>query len=320
MSAAGSMRAVGFHRFGGVEALEVMELPSPVAQAGEVVVRVAAATINPTDLLMLNGEHAEQMKDLAPPYVAGMEFSGHIDQLGSGVTGLQPGQAVMGLVNPRRPARGAQAERVVVPAASVVPVPDGMDLFAAATIPMNGLTAWMCLDVLALKPGSVLLVTGAPGVVGGYVVQLAKKAGLRVLADGRDSDHELLRQLGADEILPRGAGLQEAVRSRYPDGVDALVDAGLVGDSAAALVRDGAAVALLRTTQRGGDPRLRYESIRVMTITENNQALAWLADQVRDGVLTPRVAANIPMEQARDAYAMVEKGGLRGKVVLRLYA
>ena len=120
----------------------------------------------------------------------------------------------MGIVNPRRPGGGALAEYVCVPSASVAVLPKTVDLVEAATIPMNGLTAKMTLEALDLPPGAVLLVTGAAGAVGGYLIQLAKHAGLRVVADARDPDRELLLRLGVGEVVPRGKGMFPAVRAR----------------------------------------------------------------------------------------------------------
>lgn len=315
-SSGARMHAAAFRGFGGPEALDVLELPRPLAGEGEVVVEVWAATVNPTDLLMLEGRQAARMEGLVPPYVAGMEFAGRVHCLGAGVTGLRPGQAVMGLVNPRRPGGGAQAEFLCVPAASVVPAPENVDLAAAATIPMNGLTAKMCLEALALPAGGVVLVTGAAGAVGGYVIQLAKRAGLRVIADAKDADRERVLASGADEVVPRGPGLPAAVRARCPAGVDGLVDAALMGEPAAALVRDGGATALLRSAQAAGDSRLRQTHIGVMQQARNTSALLWLADRVREGTLTPRVAVRLPMASVREAYQLVQRGGLRGRVLL----
>jgi NADPH:quinone reductase-like Zn-dependent oxidoreductase len=180
------MLAVSFEAFGPPDVLEIAERPEPVAEPGGVVVRVAASTVNPTDLMMRAGGQAAMMTQLAPPYVAGMEFSGTIESVGAGVA-FVPGQRVIGVVNPRRPAGGAHAERVAVPAVSVAPVPDGVDLVAAATVPMNALTALLALELVDLEPGQSLLVTGGAGMLGGYVVRLARRAGLTVVANGRDS-------------------------------------------------------------------------------------------------------------------------------------
>src|SRR5512132_2782219 len=194
------MRAVTFSRFGGPEVLEVSELPVPQPGPGEIRIRVAAATVNPTDISFRTGRQltAAQLAEMGvrPPYIPGMELAGVVDAVGTD-TSWRPGDRVMAIVNPRRPGGGAQAELVVVPAASVARVPEGTTLEAAATLPMNGLTVRLALDRLALKPGQTLGVTGAAGAVGGYAVEFGVSEGLRVIATGRPHDEALVRRLGA---------------------------------------------------------------------------------------------------------------------------
>jgi NADPH:quinone reductase-like Zn-dependent oxidoreductase len=282
-----------------------------------VVVRTVAATVNPTDLLFRSGQQAASMASLSPPYVPGMEFAGYVDQVGDAVTRLHVGQSVMGVVDPRRPAGGAQAEFVVVPEASVVPVPEGMDLAEAATLPMNGLTALVALDLLEASPGDVVLVTGAAGAVGGYVVQLAATAGLTVVADAKEADVSLVRALGADHVVPRGGSMASAVRELLPEGVHCLVDAARIGPEANAVVRDGGVVVAVRRSDEA-DERLRYRYVTVPEHVTDTAALERLADLVDAGRLTPRVALRLPMDQAAEAHRLLEKGGLRGRVVLDL--
>ena len=311
-----AMRAVGFRRFGGPEQVELMELPRPVAQEGEVVVKVAAATVNPGDLKMLRGQKAAAMNGLPPPFIAGMEFAGRVDHVGSSESRLKAGQVVMGIVNPREPRGGAHAEYVCVPAASVVHVPEGVGLIEAATVPMNGLTAKTCVDALDLPPGAVLLVTGGAGALGGYVIQLARKSGLRVVAVASDDDRDLLGRLGADDVVCRGEGMFEAVRALHPSGVDGLVDAAVIGERATALVRDGGAVASVRKAEFDPRDRFRLVEVGVLQRATDTAALLWLAERVREGTLLPRIALARPIEKAVEAYADVERGGLRGRVVL----
>src|ERR1700675_3037888 len=149
------MRAVTFSRFGGPEVLEVSELPVPQPGPGEVRIRVAAATVNPTDISFRTGRQqtTAQLTQMGvlPPYVPGMELAGVVDAVGEGTT-WHTGDRVMAIVNPRRPGGGAQAELVVVPAASVARVPEGISLEAAATLPMNGLTVRLALARLSFPP------------------------------------------------------------------------------------------------------------------------------------------------------------------------
>jgi NADPH:quinone reductase-like Zn-dependent oxidoreductase len=310
------MRAVAFDSFGGPEVLHLIDLPIPVPGKGEVLVKVAAATVNPTDTGMRVGRQAALMTDIKPPYIAGMEIAGHVHALGEGVTTRTIGQPVMGIVNPRSPGGGAYREYVALPAASTAPLAPGTDLVEAATVPMNGLTAKVAIEILGLGAGSSLLVTGGTGALGGYAIQLGKYFGLDVVADAKESDADLLRSLGAKHVVPRGEGMVDAVRALYPDGVDGLIDAALLTDTAAALVRDGGAAVNARFAPVITDPRLRTAIVGVLSQVSNTSALLWLAEMVGKGALTPRVALRIPVAEAAEAHRRVEQGGLRGRAVL----
>jgi NADPH:quinone reductase len=311
------MRAVVFDAFGGPEVLQVRTIDDPAAGPGDVVVKVAAATVNPTDTLMRAGKQAAMMTDLAPHYVAGMEFAGRVHRVGAGVSDFAPGQPVMGVVNPRRPGGGAHAEYVSVPAASIVPLDPAADLVAAATLPMNGLTALMVLEALTSRPPGTVLVTGAAGAVGGYVIQLAKLAGLRVVADAKSEDVELVRTLGADDIVPRGSGFSAAVVRCCPAGADAVVDAALLGTAVAGLVRNGGMAVCLRRADAIQDPRLDTRYINVTARMNDTDALRRLASLLANRILQPRVGLALPMSDAAQAHQLVERGGVRGRVVLR---
>ncbi|AJC61787.1 zinc-binding alcohol dehydrogenase [Streptomyces sp. 769] len=166
---------MGVCEFGGPEVLRVLELPEPQAGPGEVRIRVHAAAVNPTDVLLRRGGHAVRMPDRQPPFVPGMDAAGVIDQLGPGTDArLAMGQPVVAMVLFTSAHGGAYAEHVVVPAASVVPAPEGVDFPAASTLLMNAMTARLALDALAVPPGGTIAVTGAAGAVGGYAVELAK--------------------------------------------------------------------------------------------------------------------------------------------------
>src|SRR5215472_358271 len=159
------MRAVGVSTFGDPDVLRIVELPVPEPGQGEVRIKVAAATVNPSDCAMRAGVFGPPPRGDGPPYVAGWELAGVVDAAGPGA-GWSPADRVFAIVLPYVTGRGAQAEYVVVPADSVARVPDGLSLAEAATLPMNGLTARLALDKLALPPGQTVAVTGAAGAVG----------------------------------------------------------------------------------------------------------------------------------------------------------
>lgn len=307
------MRAVGITRFGGPEVLELVEKPVPVPGDGEVRIRVAAATVNPTDTVLRAGGRFTPEQE--PPYVPGMELAGTVDAAGPG-TGWRPGDLVMAIVSPRGPRGGAQAEYVVVPASSVARIPDGASFAEAATLPMNGLTARLALDQLALPPGETIAVTGAAGAVGGYTIQLAAGEGLRVIGDAKPDDEELVLALGADIVVPRGPDVAAAIRRHVPDGVAAVVDAALIGPPVLAAVRDGGQLIAVRPFRGETERGITIKPIMVTSYLHEAGKLAQLADLAAKGSLTLRVARQVPAAQAADAHRLLEGGGIRGRLVL----
>lgn len=311
------MKAITIPRFGGPEVLRLADLPEPQPGPGEVRVRVAAATVNPTDIGLRAGAFGGQTAALPPPYVPGMELAGTVDAVGTGVADPHPGDRVLAIVQPRlRPQGGAQAELVVVPADSVAPIPAGISLVEAATLPMNGLTVRRALDLLALPAGATLAVTGAAGAVGGYAIQLGKIEGLRIVADAQPSDEGLVRGLGADIVVPRGAAVAEAIRAAVPDGVDALLDAAVQGAAVLPAVREGGQIAAVRRFDGATERGIRIHQVAVTEYLHNRPALEELSRLAGSGRLTPRVAATFAPEQAAEAHRRLEAGGMRGRLVI----
>jgi NADPH:quinone reductase-like Zn-dependent oxidoreductase len=246
-----------------------------------------------------------------------MDAAGTVESIGAGVERLRPGDPVMAVVLPRRPEGGAQSELVVLPEASVVGAPEGVSLEQAATLPMNGLTAMRGLELLALPAGATLAVSGGAGLLASYVIPLAKRRGLRVLADAKPGDEALVRGFGADVVLPRGEQFSPAAREVVPDGVDALFDTALLGPAAFPALRDGGAMALVRTWQ-GGDP-VRGIELRSVAVADVLDRTEWL-DELRvlagGSVLSLRVAGAFAPEQAAEAHRLMERGGLRGRALI----
>ncbi|MDX2529748.1 NADP-dependent oxidoreductase [Streptomyces europaeiscabiei] len=308
------MKAVGFTEFGGPEVLQVLELPAPDAGPGEVRIRVHAATVNAVDALQRSG--VARSPDAQPPFVPGMEAAGVVDQIGTGTnTDLRVGDRVMAIVLSNG-SHGAYAEQVVVPVESVVRAPDATTDVQAATLPMNGLTARLALDTLRLEPGQTVAITGAAGAVGGYAVQLAKADGLRVVADASEQDEALIKELGADVVLRRGAEYPGRVRAEVPEGVDGLVDTASLGALTAHAVRDGGRVVTLLGYDGPGERDITYEPIVVFRYAREHARLDRLRQQAEDGLITLRVAKSFPAEQATEAHRLLAVGGVRGRLVL----
>ncbi len=313
------MRAVTFSRLGGPEVLELSELPEPRPGPGEVRIRVAAATVNPTDISFRTGRQltTAQLAEMGvlPPYIPGMELAGTVDAVGEG-TSWRTGDRVMAVVNPRRPGGGAQAELVVVPAASVARVPEGTSLESAATLPMNGLTVRLALDRLALEPGQTLGVTGAAGAVGGYAVQLGVSDGLRVIAVARPQDEALVRGFGAATVVPRGDAAVRGLYDAAPGGVDGLIDAAVLDAAVLPAIRDGGKLATVRGFAGPSERGITIEPVRVTSYLHNQEALDRLGHLVAKGRLTLRVAETFPPEEAANAHRKMAAGGIRGRLLI----
>jgi NADPH:quinone reductase-like Zn-dependent oxidoreductase len=208
----------------GLESLKVHELPDPEAAAGEVRVRVRHAAINPADAKVLQGElvgrilHGKQS-----PVVVGYDYCGVIDQVGPGTSGWKVGDLVCGfLPYSRSTRRGCFAERVVVRGEHCAQVPEGLDPRVAAALPTGGVTAIQCLrDIGRLQAGGSVLIVGAAGGVGCFAVGTAHRLGAKVTAVCSTPAIELVRSLGADEVIDRSTEDPLARKASY----DVILDA-----------------------------------------------------------------------------------------------
>ncbi|PKV79154.1 NADP-dependent oxidoreductase [Nocardia fluminea] len=307
------MRAVVVHTFGGPEALELVEVPVPAPGHGQVRIRVSAAAVNPVDAVTRAGALVEAGL-MAPRPVTGIgwDVAGEIDEVGAGVPDFAVGQPVIGLRDLLDRSLGSYADYLVLDASAVAAAPVGRTAAEAATLPLNGLTAFQALDLLDLAEGDSVLVTGAAGAVGGFAVEIAARwRGLRVIAQVGAEDAGFVRGLGATWVLPRETpDLAEAVRALVPGGVDAVLDTAGLGAGALAAVRNRGSFV---TVVGGADPMpLRGIRVHHAWISADGAALATLAGYD----LTLRVADTLPLEHAADAHTRLARGGLRGRIVL----
>jgi NADPH:quinone reductase len=308
------VRAVVITKPGDLDVLEVEDRPARKPGPGEVRIAVKAAAVNPTDI----GLRQRGGGDLPAPWVPGMDAAGLVESVGPDVDRLKVGDEVMAVVSPRRPEGGAQQELLVVPEASVVPIPDGATLVEAATLPMNGLTARSGLDLLGLKAGETLAVDGGAGQLASYVIPLAKEQGLRVIADAKPEDEDLVRSFGADVVVPRGQGFTDAVLEAVPDGVDGLYDTALLKRAAFPAIRDGGQIVVVRgwDGDEVEDRGIRVHQVAVARVLDRTDWLEELRQLASDGRIKLRVAAEFPPDQAAEAERMMEAGGLRGRAVI----
>jgi NADPH2:quinone reductase len=316
------MRAVVVRSYGGPEALEVTEVPVPAPGPGQVRIRVQAAAVNPVDVFVRSGM-AIQVGLLPARDSVGMgwDVAGVVDEVGPGA-GFAEGDRVIGLADRLDVPTAGYADYLVLDADAVAAAPSGVAPEAAATLPLNALTAAQALDLLGLRPGQALLVTGAAGAVGGYAVQLAAAAGLRVVATASAGDESLVRGFGAELFVPRaveptapGPGtLAARVRALVPGGVHGVLDAAVLGLPALDALRGGGA--FISVIAGVAPPPLRGTRVSTVFVRADGARLAELVGLVEAGTLTLRVAETFPLEKAAAAHQRLTEGSLRGRLVL----
>jgi NADPH:quinone reductase-like Zn-dependent oxidoreductase len=245
-----------------------------------------------------------------------MDVAGIVDEVGANVaTGVEIGDVVMAMVAPKG-THGAYREQIVLQERAVVHAPAGTTPVEACTLPMNGLTAQLSLDLLGLSRGQVIAVTGAAGAYGGYVIQLAKAEGLTVIADSSKSDQALVTALGADIVVQRGDDVASRIRDHFPNGVDGLADGAVLNERAIPAVRDGGAFTSVRGFKGEPQRNITFTTTFVRTYDGEFEKLDRLRQLTESGAVTLRVADTYPPDRASEAHARLEAGGTRGRLVI----
>ncbi len=308
------MKAVVARVHGDADVLEVADVPLPEPGSGEVRVRVHASGTNPVDASnRADGSWAH----VAAPFVPGYDVAGTVDALGQGVTGVAVGARVMALTGFPR-GQGGYAEYVVVSQDAVAPISESTSYESAAATPLAGGTADDVLRRLDLPPGSRLLVVGASGGVGSFVVQLARLRGLDVVAVGSVRHHDRLRDLGATTCVDYAA--TDALASVLAGGpVDAIAD--LVGGGTLTpllpALRDGGQLATIATPELDIDTVVdRNFTLHGVLIADDGDRTRRLAALLASGELVGQVAHALPFWQAAEAHRLLDQGHAGGKIVL----
>jgi NADPH:quinone reductase-like Zn-dependent oxidoreductase len=329
------MKAIRLHAFGGPDVLKYEDAPMPQLHAGEVLVRVHAAGINPPDWYLRDGYRAlpdDWRPAVTLPAIPGSDISGVVEAVADDVRGFAVGDEVFGMI--RFPSFGdsaAYAEYVAAPATDLARKPDGIGHASAAAVPMALLTAWQFLVELGhdapnpFQPephrpvplaGKTVLVNGAAGGVGHFAVQVAKRQGARVIAVASGAHEAFLRSLGADEYIDYTRAAPEAVAR----DVDVVLDA--VGGPASAR--------FLRTLRRGGalfpvyplglscaDEAARAGvTVSSTQVRSNGAQLAQLAGLLQSGAIRVAVDSTYPLAEAAAAHERAARGHIQGKLVL----
>src|SRR5436305_9943783 len=310
------VRAVLVSEFGGPEQLRPVRVADPVAGAGQVRVAVRSAGINPVDA----GNRADgRWAGLRVPCTLGYDVAGVIDGVGPGVTGLAPGDRVMAMTHFPDGA-GGYAEFAVTDAALVAPIGPATSFTDAAATPVAAGTASLVLARLGLPAGSRLLVLGASGGVGLFLLQLAATGGITTIGVGREAMHAQMRGLGAAACIDYTRE-DVAARARALAGgpVDAVADlvGGSLARSACAALRPGGQIAAIATPDLDLDPLLDANiTFHGVLITDDGARTRMLAGLLERRALRSVVSHVLPLADAAEAHRMVEGGQADGKIVL----
>ena len=325
------MRAMIIERFGGPEVLRAGEIERPAAKAGEVVVQVAYAGVNPADWKVREGWLASFIQ-YRFPFVLGFDAAGIVADVGDGVDELRVGDRVVAATNQGLGERGAYAQYVVAAAERVAKLAPAVSLRDAATLPTAGMTAWEAVfDVGGTKAGSRVLVHGGAGGTGSFAIQLARMAGARVAATCGPANLDYVTRLGVERAIDYRAGqVLETVREWAPEGVDLVVDT--VGQGtllgAPAITRRGGIVAPIATLVPN-EPVIDTQvaqsqgvQLRPTTSTYPNQPrqMRALAAALATGRIRAPETTVMPLAEAADAHGRIQQGHVRGKLLLEVDA
>lgn len=307
------MRAIRQDRLGGPEVLVERQVERPEPGPTEVLVRVHAVGLNPVDVK--SRQHGGFLGQ--PPFVLGWDVSGVVERTGVGVTLFASGDEVFGMPWFPRQA-GAYAEYVTAPSRHFAAKPESLDHVRAAGLPLAGLTARQALvDRAAVRPGQRVLIHAAAGGVGHLAVQIAKEQGAYVIGTARAAKHDLLRELGADEVVDYTAvDVAEAV-----EPVDVVLDP-IGGDNGPRSLRvlrpGGILVSINSPAEQRLAPLAEELGVRAgfLLVEPDRAGLLALADSVRAGRLRVLVEAELPLADAAKAHELSETGRVTGKIVL----
>lgn len=305
------MKSARIHEFGGASVIRYEDVPRPLPAAGEVLLRVAATSFNPTEAA-LRGGLLQAFLPVELPYALGWDVAGTVAAVGPGARGFAVGDRVIG----RLDGAGGAAQYVRAPVATLVPAPASLPLAHAAALPVAGLTAWQAVfEHGKVAAGQRVLVNGAGGGVGGFVTQLAKCAGAEVVATASARSAAAVRLQGADEVVDYTAG---PVGGALDGPVDTLLNLVPLSppDSAAlaSLVRPGGRIVSIATPLE--PPAASGVSAMHMVARNDPAQLAALVALVDAGTVTVDVSASRPLSDLADVHRLGEAGRIRGKVVL----
>lgn len=299
------MKAVRLHGYGGVDQLRYEDVPTPEPGPDEVLVRLAATSVNPIDWKLRSGARKAVMP-LTFPAILGRDLAGTVEKAWSNVNNPTPGQKVIGIAN------GTYGEYVTVRAEHVTVLPDGLDLVKSAALPLVVTTGAQLIQHMRTKAGDLVLITGALGSVGRTAVYAAKSKGARVIAGVKTEQKKNAASLGADQVVAIDdeseiAGLPEL------DAIGDTVDHDVIGKLIPKLKPGGVLGSVLGKPKEAEGKDIRVEAFMA---TADASLLRQMADAVRDGKLTIPIAKTMKLSEASEAQELSERGAVGGKLLL----
>lgn len=305
---AATMKAVRIHEFGGREVLKYEDAPRPAAGPGELLVRVAAAGVNPVDAIARRGGLRSSL-----PFTPGFDLSGTVEEVGPGVEGFAKGDAVYACLPLNR--GGAYAEFAIVKAEEAAPKPQKASFSEAAAVGVTALTAWQALfDTAKLEAGQTVLIHGGSGGVGTMAIQLAKWKGARVIATASTRNLKYMKELGADETI-------DYTTQKFEDvvkGVDVVLDAvgGETRDRSLGVLKKGGIIITIAGPAAAEKAReMGVRSVNLL-VKRNGPQMKEIGGLIDAGKLRIVVSKELPLSEAAAAHEMIETKHTRGKIVL----
>jgi len=309
-----TMKAIRIHNYGGPEALQYEDAPRPQPQAGEVLIRVHAAGVNPIDWKVREGH----MKDFWPhklPLILGWDVSGTVEEVGPGVSRFKKGDDVYSVPDASRD--GAYAEYIVVRESELALKPKSLHHIRAAAVPLAALTAWQSLfDTAQLQPGQRVLIHAGSGGVGHFAVQLAKWKGAFVFATASTKNQDLLRKLGVNEPI-------DYTQQRFEDvarNIDIVLDTlgGETQERSWKVLRQGGI--LVSLVQPPSEEKAKALGVRATFVAghPSGAQLAEIAKLIDSGKLAPVIDRILPLSEVRRAHELSQSGHTHGKIALRV--
>jgi NADPH:quinone reductase-like Zn-dependent oxidoreductase len=311
------MRAIAVNGWGGREALELVDVePPPVAPDG-VLIRIRAASLNPVDYKVREGALAGAFP-YHFPVILGWDAAGVVEKVGPAVTWFRPGDAVYGYCRRHELEYGTYAEFTTVPEGFLAHMPEGLSFEEAAALPLAALVTHQSLELLGLRGGEDLFLTGGAGGVGHIAIQLALARGARVIATASPANHDFLRELGAEPLDYHDENVPKFVRELTDGGgADAAFDlfGGDGQEQAFASLRRGGRLVSIATPP---EKREHVESGYVFVRPSGYDLGEHITPLVHDGRLHPHISATFPLEEVAAAQEQLEAGHVRGKLVLKI--